>query len=410
MTGRPGQYNQHIQVCVDAWGACLDSGAEGAALLIDDVVHVFPLLSSLLWAIIGVGAFARYSVASPFVRALTLFSLLVAAGCLLDWYLLTFVSPDAKSFAIALANVRTSLLTLASLVILLASKWISRGHSRYDAILAVPVAGALLLVWTGMTTSVSPAPGGEPVFGREPVRFSLFVAQEVAYYLVAAAMALSLVARRPDLPSRLRRPALLSIGSLVVFVILYLPTNVYTALAQAQGLPLFSSLVFVPALMVAAAFLPRTREELGEILRAVSEVERRVLALYVFYRTGEPLVAVGTARSLPIEAEQLEGVLDIVGNFVETSMRKFRRYDMTSMQFDRLGIVAVRGEWLIEAAVFDGAAYDALRSELRRGLEAFETRHRDQLTTLEDAAQIADVAADDLNALLQPPSPRPRLR
>ncbi len=378
-------------------------------MLIDDVVHIFPLVSSLLWAIISFGAFARYSVASPFVRALTLFCLLVAAGGFLDWYLLTFVNPSAESFAIAVANVRTSLLTVASLVILLASKWISRGHSRYDSVLVIPVAGALLLVWTGMTTSVSAAPGGEPVFGRDPVRFSLFVAQEVAYYLAAVALALSLIAKRPDLPARLRRPALISIASLVVFVILYLPTNVYTALVQAQGLPLFSSVIFVPALMVAAAFLPLTREELGEIFRALSHVERRVLALYVFYRTGEPLVAVGAARSLPIEAEQLEGVLDIVGNFVETSMRKFRRYDMTSMQFDRLGIVAVRGEWLIAAAVYDGAAYDALRSELRRGLEAFESRHGDELTTLEDAARIADVAADDLNALLQPPSARPRV-
>ncbi len=383
---------------------------EGATVLIDDVVHIFPLVSSLLWAIISFGAFARYSVASPFVRALTLFCALVAAGSFLDWYLLTFVNPKAVAFAIALANVRTSLLTFASLVILFASKWISRGHSRYDPILAVPVAGALVLVWTGMTTSVSAAPGGEPVFGRDPARFSLFVAQEVAYYLAAVALALSLLAKRSDLPARLRRPALLSIGSLVVFVILYIPTNVYTALAQVQGLPLFSSVSFIPAIMVAAAFLPRTREELGEIFRAVSDVERRVLALYVFYRTGEPLVALGTARSLPIEAEQLEGVLGIVGDFVETSMRKFRRYDMTSMQFDRLGIVAVRGEWLIAAAVYDGAAYDALRSELRRGLEAFETRHRDELTTLEDAALIADVAADDLNALLQPPSARPRLR
>ena len=365
-------------------------------------------MSSLLWAIIGLGAFARYSMASPFVRAVTSFCLLVSAGSFVDWYLLTFAPQPFGSLVIDMANARTSLLAVASLVILLASKWISRGHSRYDALLAVPVVGALVLIWSGMTPSVAVAPGGEPVFGREPIRFGLFVVQEVAYYLTASGLALSLVVKRLDLPTRLRRPAILSIGSLLVFVILYLPTNVYAAVVQSPGPPLFSSLIFIPALMVAVAFIPRTREELGEIFRAVSDVKRRVLALYVFYRTGEPLVAVGTERSLPIEAEQLQGVLDIVGNFVETSMQKFRRYDVTSMQFDRLGIVADRGEWVIVAAVYEGAAYDALRSELRRGLVGFEHRHRTDLTTLEGAAEIADVAADDLNALLQPPSSQQR--
>lgn len=214
---------------------------------------------------------------------------------------------------------------------------------------------------------------------RSPLLYSVFVIQELAYYAVAVYLVLSLQRDRADLPSRLRRPALLSICSLVVFVALWLVTNVYISFSGASVPPLFSSVVFLPALMDAVAFAPRTREEMGEIFHAVSEVERRVLALYVFYRTGEPLVAVVSSRSLPIEAEQLEGILSLVGNFVERTVRKFRGYAVPSMTFDRLGIIALRGVFVIVGAGFEGAAYDALRSELLRELEAFEDRHAAEL-------------------------------
>jgi hypothetical protein len=88
-------------------------------------------------------------------------------------------------------------------------------------------------------------------------------------------------------------------------------------------------------------------------------------------------------------------------------MRRFRGYTTTSMNFDRLGILAVRGEFVIVAAVFEGPAYDALRSELRRSMQAFEAAHRLELATWEGASRIADGIADDLSALLRKPESRP---
>lgn len=374
-------------------------------VLIADVVHTFPLFSAAVWAIIGVGAFARYSTASPFVRALTLFCLLVSAGCLVDWFLLTFVAA-ADPLARAVASLRTSLLAIASLVILLASKWLARGHSRYDTFLVIPVLGALLVIWDGMTTTVTQEVWG-PSFGRDPLLFGLFVIQEVAYYLVAIGFAISLARRRWYLPPRLRRPIYLSVAALLVFVGLYLPTNVYAALVPTPLPPLFSSVLFLPALLDVVAFVSRSKEELGEIFRAVSEVQNRLLGLYVYYKTGEPLVAVAGARTLPLEAEQLAGVVDVVGDFVETSVRRPRKYEATSMQFDRLGIVAVRGRWIIVVAVYEGAAYDALRGEISRYLAAFEGAREQELRTLEGAARVADQVADDLHAWLKPLAPEP---
>src|SRR5207249_10163185 len=96
--------------------------------------------------------------------------------------------------------------------------------------------------------------------------------------------------------------------------------------------------------------------------------------IYMFYRTGEPLVALASSLNLPIGAEQLEGPLAGVGNFVETSVPLSRGYAVTAMRYEGLGIVAVRGEFVIVAAVYDGPAYDALRSELTQALKVFEER------------------------------------
>ncbi len=366
-----------------------------------DLVHMLPLVSAALWSFIAVGGFGRYGGTSPFVRALILFCALVSAGCLADWYFLTFVSAADSLAVILAAGTRTTFLAAASLVILLASKWIAWGHSRYDGLLLLPLAGAVFLVWDGMITSVTQAPWG-PQIDRDPLRFGLFAAQELAYYLAAVYFSLSLVNRRWDLPPRLRRSALLSIWALVVFVALWLVTNFASTMFQLSLPPLFSSLLFIPALLDAIAFGRLTPEEMGDIFRAVSEINRRVLALYVFYRSGEPLATVGASQSLPMEAEQLESVLRVVGNFVETSMRNPRGYPVTSMQFDRLGMLAIRGNTLIVAAVYDGPAYDALRSELQRKMSIFEEAHEDELRTLDGASRIADVIADDLSALLLP--------
>lgn len=376
--------------------------------VLDEAVHVLPLVSAAVWAFVAVGAFGRYGMTSPFIRALALFCALVSAGCATDWGLLTFGNALDPASVLLLANVRTSFLAGASLVILLASIWISRGHSRFDWLLALPVVGIFAVIWGGMTPSEVPASWG-PQLARNPLLFSVFVVQELAYYAVAIYLVLTLQRGRADLPPRLRRPALLSIWSLVVFVALWLATNVPVSLSNAALPPLLSSVAFIPALMNVAAFAPRTRDELGEIFRAVSKVEHRVLALYVFYRTGEPLVAVGSSRSFPIEAEQLEGVLSLVGDFVERSVRKFRGYAVTSMSFDRFGIIAVRGKDVIVGAVFEEAAYDALRSELVRGLEKFEDAHGDALGTFEGASKVADVIADDLSRLLRPPERAPAI-
>src|SRR5204862_7870794 len=100
--------------------------------------------------------------------------------------------------------------------------------------------------------------------------------------------------------------------------------------------------------------------------RKGSEKGARAIAVYLFYRSGEPLVALAAGRNLPIEAETLEGLLSVVGNFVETSMPGSRGYASTAMRYEEAGIVGIRGEVVIGAALDDGPCHGQVKAELRR--------------------------------------------
>ncbi len=373
---------------------CHPGGGETA---VDVLLQVLPLVSAILWLSVGVWPILRHRLISPFERALTVFALLLGAWAFTDW---VFFGLQDSALAIAVSNVRITIITFATLALLLAAKWLYFGHSRRDPWMLLPVAGSLLIIWGGLTQNAVPVGWGYQLV-RDQLLYLLWAMQQMAYVGASTAFLVGLYLQRRDLPRRLRVRISLTAGSLLTIMALWLSTNIYNNLTQTAGVPWFSSLLSIPAALILVTFVPLSQEELGEAFRAVSAVETRVSALYVFYRTGEPLVALGSGRNLPIEPEQLQGILDLVGNFVETSMKEFRKYAVTAMHFDRLGIIAVRGQYLIVAAVHDGAAYDALRSEILRSVRAFEERRQDDLATWEGATRVAETLADELSMLLK---------
>jgi hypothetical protein len=131
-------------------------------------------------------------------------------------------------------------------------------------------------------------------------------------------------------------------------------------------------------------------------------------AVYLFYRSGEPLVALASGRNLPMEAETLEGLLSVVGNFVETSVPGSRGYAVTAMKYGEFGIIAVRGEFVIGAALYDTPAYEGLKADLLRTLRDLEERHWRNLSSWADATKVAEAAADEMSKLLQTPPARRR--
>ncbi len=100
------------------------------------------------------------------------------------------------------------------------------------------------------------------------------------------------------------------------------------------------------------------------------------MAIYLFDRKGQPLLAMPSGDPLPIEPKQMEGVLALAGTFAEDGARGPDETAVTRVEYDRLGILAMSGEYAVAAAVSNGPPSDLLVPELRRFLRRCEKRMR----------------------------------
>src|SRR6059036_2651313 len=324
-----------------------------------DAPRIVSLGSGIAWLAVGLIPVIRTRLASRLERGLAATAFFLAGWAFLDalYPVLSGTSPD-----LVFIGFRLTLITFGTLAVLLTVKWVARGPSRYEPLLVLPVIGSLGLAWTEL-----PARAGSPSWG-----YGLWAAQQIAYVGASLVLTISSVRGRAGPSTAFRWRSIGTLGILLVAVALSLSANIDETLTSTFDELWSASFLIVPA-------------------------------IYMFYRTGEPLVALASSRNLPIGAEQLEGLLAVVGNFVETSVPLSAGYAVTAMRYEGLGIVAVRGEFVIVAAVYDGPAHDALRGELTRALKTFEERSRRQLGTWEDATSITEEAANELSNFLEHP-------
>jgi len=357
-----------------------------------DAPRILSLGSGVAWWAVGFVPVIRTRLGSRFERGLAATAFFLGGWALLEalYPVLSGAPPD-----LVFIGFRLTFIAFGTLTLLLTTKWVARGPSRYDPLLLLPVIGSLGLAWTEL-----PARAGSPSWG-----YGLWAVQQVAYVVASIALMVSTVRGRKNPSAAFRWRSIWTLGILLVAVAVSLSANIYETLTSALDELWSASLLLIPAVLILAAILPLSTEDWDRAFRGASAIQERVTAIYMFYRTGEPLVALASSRNLPIGAEQLEGLLAVVGNFVETSVPLSAGYAVTAMRYEGLGIVAVRGEFVIVAAVYDGPAYDALRGELTRALKAFEERSWRQLGTWEDATSIAEAAADELSNFLEHPEP-----
>src|SRR5438046_8842577 len=107
-----------------------------------------------------------------------------------------------------------------------------------------------------------------------------------------------------------------------------------------------SSIVPAAVAMLALPFGLRSRVE-----------EKNVRAVYLFHRSGDPLVTVASEYVLPIESTQLEPVLGAVRDFVDSPEPAGRGLQQTPRRFGQEGVVGVRGQF-VRAGVVVGARGD----------------------------------------------------
>lgn len=141
--------------------------------------------------------------------------------------------------------------------------------------------------------------------------------------------------------------------------------------------------------MVAAPFGLRGRSD-----------ETSVRAVYLFHRSGDPLVTVASDSVSPLESSQLEPVLGAVREFVQGEEASSRRLQRTNQRFGEEGVVGVRGQFVSACIVYHGHGDGILRRDLVRFVREFEERNGPQLETWEDATSLAGDASLALVGLM----------
>jgi len=150
-----------------------------------------------------------------------------------------------------------------------------------------------------------------------------------------------------------------------------------------------SSIVPAAVAMLALPFGLRSRVE-----------EKNVRAVYLFHRSGDPLVTVASEYVLPIESTQLEPVLGAVRDFVDSPEPAGRGIQQTTRRFGEEGVVGVRGQFVSACVVFRGRADGIIRRDLVRFVRDFEERNEDRLGSWEEATSLAGEASLAMTGLM----------
>ncbi len=139
-------------------------------------------------------------------------------------------------------------------------------------------------------------------------------------------------------------------------------------------------------------------------LRSRAE-EKNVRAVYLFHRSGDPLVTVASDAVLPLESTKLEPVLGAVRDFVDNPEPAGRGIQQTTRRFGEVGVVGVRGQFVSACVVFHGRGDGLIRRDLVRFVRDFEERNENRLGTWEEATALAGEASLAMTGLIDAQAP-----
>ena len=362
-------------------------------------LQALPLGTGAVWLAVGAWLHVKFRGRSPLERALVAYPLLTGTWAVLDGVLLW--APSAE-IALAVSSASAGVASFAALSLFLASKWLYLGHARWDAAFLAPAIAAAG-IGLRLTSAIVRVPlGFRPRY--DPFLFGLFLAPVLAFVAGSILLFALQYRRERDIAPALRRWLRRVVGGQLLVLAVAAPVAAAFGLAGGETFPITSTVLLFPGVVMLVSLVPMTHEDLGRLLREVSGVPRRTIAAYLFHRRGEPLVALSSYREYPVEPERLEGVLEAVGAFLDRNIRRGAAIEVTGLRFDEEGVVAVRGQYVIAAALYDGPAYDAIRGDLVDFVRAFEARHWADLGTWEGATRHAEEASEDLSRILRGPT------
>src|SRR5437016_13038824 len=147
--------------------------------------------------------------------------------------------------------------------------------------------------------------------------------------------------------------------------------------------------LLIPAATLLALPFARSRGE-----------EKNVRAVYLFHRSGDPLVAVASDSVLPFESKHLEPLLGAVRDFVDSPEPAGHGIQPTTRRFGEEGVVGVRGQFVSACVVFPGRGDGSIRRDLVRFVRDMEERNEDRLGSWEEATSLAGEASLAMTGLM----------
>jgi len=147
--------------------------------------------------------------------------------------------------------------------------------------------------------------------------------------------------------------------------------------------------LLIPAATLLALPFARSRGE-----------EKNVRAVYLFHRSGDPLVAVASDAVLPFESKHLEPLLGAVRDCVDSPEPAVHGIQQTTRRFGEEGVVGVRGQFVSACVVFHGRGDGNIRRDLVRFVREFEERNEDRLGSWEEATTLAGEASLALTSFM----------
>jgi hypothetical protein len=363
-------------------------------LVFEEVLRNLPLMSAvLMYAIVAVQILRdRYKTwTESFFLAGFFFA---GTYALADFLFFTAPSYDRAVFA---AKVSISSLTMSVLFLLLFTTLFLRSMKRLYIGSVIPALLALVAVWSGMVTGVRQTSWGWVVTYNHDVYLAW-----LAYIVIYLHVAIINMFRAYRVAKRMSKTiASRTLG--IMFALLAslgvgLGTNAYFNAVGIDTVPLFSTVIAIPALATLLVILPLTRERVANASKHLTSDRYEVMATYLVHADGTLIVSRSSMTEMKVDRDIFSATLDVIQNFMRTSFPYLSGKWLTTIEQKNLKILIERGNFTFLALVIKGEETDILRRQMKDLLATFETKNGESLTHWRGIAQEAEDTDKVINA------------
>jgi len=354
-------------------------------LIFEEVLRNLPLVSAaLMYAIVAVQILRdRFK---TWTESFFLAGFFFAGTYALSDFLF-FTAPNYER-AVFAAKLSISSLTLSVLFFLLFTTLFLRRMKDWYLGAAVPAFLFLSAVWIGMVSGVEQTTWGWVV----TYHYEIYLAWLVYIVVYIEIGILNMYRAHVAAKKMSRTIASRTLG--IMFALLAslgvgLGTNAYFNAVGIDTVPLFSTVIAIPALATLLVVLPLTREKIANAAKYLASNRYEVLATYLVHADGTLIVSRSSMTEMKVDKDIFSATLDVIQNFMRTSFPSLGGKWLTKIEQKDLKILIERGKFTFLALVIKGEENDILRRQMKDILATFETKNGESLTHWRGIAQEA---------------------